>query len=79
MRIIAEIPHPQFKISIFSWNSKYLIKIELGNFEQVFKLKEDEVIGLEDVKKIITETFLEKTLKNFIEMRAAFSDSFNKL
>ena len=79
MRIIAEIPHPQFKISIFSWNAKYLIKIELGNFEQVFKLKEDEVIGLEDVKKIITESFLEKTLKNFIEMRAAFSDSFSKL
>ena len=79
MRIIAEIPHSQFKISIFSWKSKYIIKIELGNFEQVFKLREDEVSGLEDIKKLITDSFLEKSLKNFIEMRSAFSESFSKL
>ena len=79
MRIIAEIPHSQFKISVFSWNSKYIIKIELGNFEQVFKLREDEVSGLEDIKKLITDSFLEKSLKNFIEMRSALSESFSKL
>ena len=79
MRIIAEIPHPQFKISVFSWNSKYIIKIELGNYEQVFKIKEEDVTGLEDVKKIITDNFLEKSLKTFIEMRASFSEEFNKL
>ena len=79
MRIIAEIPHSQFKISVFSWNSKYIIKIELGNFEQAFKLREDEVSGLEDIKKLLTDSFLEKSLKNFIEMRSAFSESFSKL
>lgn len=79
MRIIAEIPHPQFKISIFSWNSKYIIKIELSNYEQSFKIKEQDVSGLDDVKKIIDEKFLEQALKNFIAMRAAFVESFQKL
>jgi hypothetical protein len=78
MRIVAEIPHNQIKISIFSWNSKYIIKLELGNFEQSFKIKEQDVSGLEDIKKIISEEFLNNAFNNFLKMRENFNSSFQK-
>ena len=34
MRIIAELPHPDFKISILNMNQKYIVKIEQGTLEQ---------------------------------------------
>lgn len=51
MRVVAEIPHPRYKIQLFSYNAKYLLKIELAQFEQVFKIAEADVMGLEEVKK----------------------------
>ncbi len=33
MRIIAEIPHPDFKVSILNMNRKFIIKIEQGALE----------------------------------------------
>ncbi|MBA3899091.1 MAG: hypothetical protein H0X62_02605 [Bacteroidetes bacterium] len=79
MRVIAEIPHELFKISIFSWNGKFIIKIELDQFEQSFKIKEDDVSGLEDVKKIVDEEFLDVAFQNFLGMRKGFADAFNRM
>jgi hypothetical protein len=79
MRVVAEIPHPQFKISIFSWNAKYIIKIELSSFEQVFKIKETEIGGLDDVLKLVNEPFLEGVMKNFLSMRTSFHESYKTL
>ena len=55
MRVIAEIPHPQIKISIFYMNQKYIIKFEMYNLEQTYKLSELDYIirDVEDVKKAI--------------------------
>ena len=40
MRILAEIPHPDCKISVFYMNQKYIVKFEKGNFEQSYKISE---------------------------------------
>lgn len=76
MRVIDEISHPRFKIQIFSYNSKYIVKIELGQFEQSFKIGEIDVMGLEDVKNMITEEFLKNCLNRFVEMREDWDKSF---
>ena len=82
MRVVADIPHARYKIQIFSYNAKYLVKIELGQFEQVFKINEADVLGLEDVKRMITDELLSNCLKRFIEMRTDWENAFlnkNKL
>ena len=79
MRIISEIPHPLFKITIFSWNLKYIIKIELEQYEQVYKIKEESVTGAEDVKKMLDEEFLESVMHRFKDMSRSFSLSWKKL
>lgn len=76
MRVITDIPHPKYKIQLFSYNAKYLLKIELAQFEQVFKIGETDVTGLEDLKAMITDELLENSLDRFISMRSDWENAF---
>jgi hypothetical protein len=76
MRVIADVPHPRFKIQIFSYNGKYLLKIELGQFEQTFKVSETDVNGLEDIKRMVTPELLTNCLHRFIQMRTDWEQGF---
>ncbi len=76
MRIVDSIPHERFKIQIFSFNGKYTLKIELGQFEQSYKIGELDVMGLADVKAMVTDEFLANCLKRFVEMRTDWNESF---
>ena len=76
MRVIREIPHERYKIQIFQYNGKYILKIELGQFEQSYKIGETDVIGVEEVEKMITDELLSNSLKRFVEMRADGAKSF---
>jgi hypothetical protein len=77
MRLITDIPHQKYKIQIFNYNNKYLVKIELGQFEQVFKIAEIDVIGLEEVKSMITDELLENCIDRFISMRTDWEKAFS--
>jgi hypothetical protein len=77
MRLVKEIPHDRYKIQIFNYNSKYIVKIELGQFEQTFKIGETDVMGLGEVEKMITTELLSNCLKRFIEMRSDWEMAFN--
>ena len=68
MRVVADVPHPQIKITIFSWNGKYLLKLEKGFLEQTYKVSEMDVMGEEEVRKLLDDTFLEKAIARFADM-----------
>ncbi len=68
MRVVGEIPHPACKITIFSWNGKYLIKLERGSIEQTFKVSEMDVTGDEDIRAMLNEAFMKKAIARFEEM-----------
>ncbi len=72
MRVIDEIPHELFKITIFSYNAKYILKFELDNFEQVYKVSEGDIAGVADLKNMVNETFLDEVFESFLAMRASF-------
>lgn len=76
MRVVADIPHARYKIQIFSYNAKYLVKIELGQFEQVFKINEADVLGLEDVKRMVSDELLKNSLDRFLTMRTDWEQAF---
>ncbi|WP_192823318.1 hypothetical protein [Rufibacter sp. LB8] len=70
MRVVADIPHPEIKITLLAWNGKYLIKLELGPFEQTYKVNELDVTGGdEEVKQWLDETFLQESIELFLAMR----------
>jgi hypothetical protein len=70
MRVVGEIPNNECKITIFHWNEKYLIKFELGLYEQTYKIDEYEVENDEALKALIDEAFVQKVMKRFDEMHA---------
>jgi hypothetical protein len=76
MRVIAEIPHPKYKIQIFNYNSKYIVKIELDQFEQIYKINEIDVFGLEDVQNMITNELLDNAFDRFLTMREDWGKAF---
>ncbi len=76
MRVIEEIPHPKFKIQIFSYNAKYIVKIELGQFEQTYKISETDVMGLDDVKAMINDELLKSCIHRFVSMREDWNNAF---
>ena len=76
VRLVKDIPHERYKIQIFNYNAKYIVKIELGQFEQSFKISETDVSGLGEVEKMITDELLSNSLKRFVEMRTDWSNGF---
>lgn len=77
MRLITHIPHPRFKIQLFNYNSKYILKIELGQFEQTFKIGETDILGIDELKNMITPELLNNTLLRFVQMREDWEKSFS--
>ena len=75
MRIIATIPHPKIAISVFSMNDKYQVKFEAGPMEQTYKLSHDEVNGIDGIRKLVDEEFLQKVTERFNEMYLGFKDA----
>lgn len=77
MRVIAELPHPDFKISILSMNQKFIIKIEKGALEQTYKLPEvDLTDGVNSVFEILDETFLNTVNERFTAMQKDFKETY---
>lgn len=76
MRILGQIPHPQLMISVFKSNNKFILKFDIGPFEQSYKfLESSEIDSLEAIQKIVTEEFIAKVFSVFDQM----NESYRKL
>jgi len=79
MRSIAELPHPDCKISIFSMNQKFIIKIEQGSLEQTYKISETDVTdGVNGVFQLLDDTFINQALSHFKSMMTSFKETYNR-
>lgn len=77
MRIIAELPHPEFKISILNMNDKFIVKVEQGILEQSYKIPEmDLTDGVNSVFELLDEEFLTKIAARFTEMRKDYKEAY---
>jgi len=79
MRVVKEVNHPSCKITIFSWNSKYLLKLEQGDIEQTFKIDEMDVLNEQDLEEVLNEKFMDEALKRFREMNESLSQATTHL
>ncbi|HEV7378490.1 MAG TPA: hypothetical protein VGN64_01745 [Dyadobacter sp.] len=75
MRYIKDIPNKEFKIGIYQWNNKYIIKIEIGMFEQTYKIDQYEVETIEEIEKCMDSQFLTAVTRTFETMGAQFHDT----
>ncbi len=79
MRVVAELPHPDCKITIFSMNQKFIIKLEKGTFEQIYKLSELDIPeGANGVFQILDAEFMKTASERFEQMRRDFNAAFKR-
>jgi hypothetical protein len=78
MRQVGEIAHPECKITIFSWNNRYLVKFERGYLEQTFKIDQFDVAGDEALKKIVDPEFIKSTLEHFEVMEKSWAEAVGR-
>lgn len=79
MRVVAELPRPDCKITIFSMNMKFVIKFEQGVLEQTYKLSEMDVTGgLDGVFQLLDEEFIASVVERFKEMNHDFHAAYER-
>ena len=79
MRVIAELPHPDCKITIFSMNQKYIIKLEKGVYEQIYKISElDFPDGVNGIFQLLDGDFLKSAAERFNQMRHDFNEAYKR-
>lgn len=79
MRTVAELPHPDCKITIFSMNQKFIIKFEQGVLEQTYKISELDITdGVNGVFQLIDDEFITHVLSVFKSMNQGFIKAYNR-
>lgn len=78
MKIVGNIPHPKMTITVFMMNEKYIVKFEAGPMEQVYKLSQGKIRGMEHVQQLVDAQFQEEVLKKFSEMFEAMRSSLER-
>ena len=68
MRVVKEVTLGEVRVSIFSWNSKYIFKYELGPMEQTFKVSETDILEESELDGFLEGDFLEEVRLRFKEM-----------
>lgn len=69
MRVIGEIPHPVFKITVFIHNDRFTLQIENGIFSQHYRVrKKPGIEGMDDFYKIVDKIFLDGVAATFSTM-----------
>jgi DNA integrity scanning protein DisA with diadenylate cyclase activity len=68
MRVIKEVIKGPLRISIFSWNNKYIVKLETSGMEQTFKLDELQLDSENQLELLMTDKFLQEALERFESM-----------
>jgi len=80
MKVIAHIPKDDCHVTLFAWNSKYIIKIEQGMLEQTYKLSEMDVTGEADARSLTdNEVFMQSVRQRFVEMASSFHAAIREL
>ncbi|SOD81916.1 hypothetical protein [Spirosoma fluviale] len=68
MRFVQDIPHARFRIGLYAWNGKYIVKIEAGPYEQTYKISEMDLTDPEAVPTLLDEPFLNRVEQRFLDM-----------
>ena len=80
MRIAGYIEHPILKITIFKMDNKWSVKFETGLFEQTYKFRaSDELNDLEDIQKLVDETFIAGVLEELNTMNRIKNKALSRL
>ncbi len=80
MRVVGTIPHPYVKITVFALNMRYSVKLEMGQVEQTYKIRQSDIItNLEDLSKLVDDELIEECISHFTDMHKSMKKAFERL
>ena len=79
MRVIRETTLHSCRITFFSWNNRYIIKLEQGLFEQTFKIDQFDLNGEEELLALIDAEFVQQAVSRFSEMGRSLYEAKSRL
>lgn len=79
MRVVKELMKEEIRISVFSWNNKYLLKFEMGPMEQTFKIPELDILEESDLNTFLEGDFFEGVKTRFNSMGQSFKKQLSAL
>ena len=75
MHFIKEITHPQMRISLFEWNSKYIVKFETPHLEQCYKYSVMDFSSQKEIEELVSSSsFQDFVLQTFKNMYAEMAN-----
>ena len=78
MHFIKEIPHEKMRISLFEWNSKYILKFETPQLEQSYKFSVLDFSGQNEIEELATSSsFQTFVITTFQQMYAEMGKQIN--
>ena len=76
MHFIKEIPNDSMRISLFEWNSKYILKFETPHMEQSYKYSVMDFSSQKEIEELATSSsFQNFIIQNFKNMYEAMSQN----
>lgn len=80
MRIIKELSVGIYKVTIYHWNNKYLLKFEDGINELTYKVSQLDITSEADIEVFLTDTeVLQKVNESFEKMNQTLDVYFSKI
>jgi len=79
MRVVKELAFEDIRITVFSWNNKYLIKYEQGMVEQTYKVSEMDILEESDLDPFFQKGFLDDIKIKFEEMHVLLRNQLGNL
>ena len=74
MRVVKQIPHSHLKITVYQWNDKYIVELEIDRYKQSFKLNQSDVSGIDQIEAMLTPKFLNEAMGRFVQMRSDWTE-----
>ncbi|KEO72471.1 hypothetical protein [Anditalea andensis] len=79
MRIVKELSVDGVRITVFSWNNKFLLKFEQGMVEQTYKVNETEILEERYLDSFFEGEFFDKVKNNFDDMQILLRNKIENL
>ncbi len=79
MRYLKDIPNHHYKVGLYQWNGKYIVKFEAGGmYEQIYKIDETEFESTEELESILDEEFVKTISERFRQMHTDTQESMKR-
>lgn len=79
MRVINESEIGPCKVTLMSWNNRYIIKLEYGLLEQTFKISQFDLDQESQLRQLLSDRFMQQAMERFAAMEQSLHEALSAI